>query len=189
MKPKKVEATNSGVKAEGSWDEICQFLRDFESTTEETEPDKAVEELNRWRPREDEEDGKVVEKTAEEASMKKRGVEEKSNGTKEDLKEAEKNLANSVKVKRGESPQKELKSASEKIARAISVKSIESLRKAEEFIYEKFMIKFNSCYFDTGKFSVNLKREKNGEYSTKINIPDEKLRERTQEEMTGEGNQ
>ncbi len=187
MRPKKIEPINSGVRAEGTWDEICQFLRDFEYTTEEVESKETTKELNRWRPREDEDDEEVAVRTAKEASMKKRGIEEKCKDPKKELQEGEKKLANSIKeVKNGGKPKKELKDASEKIVRAISVKSIESLRKVEEFIYERFMIKFNSCYFDTGEFSVNLKREKRGEYSTKINIPNEKFRKKTQEEMVGE---
>ncbi len=186
MKPQKVETTNSGVRAEGSWNEICQFLKDFESTTEDLEDGKTVDDLNYWRPREDEEDEEVVKKTAEKASMNKRTVEENCQGAKKDLKDAEKDLANSVKgAKNGENPKEDLKDASRKIIRAISVESIKSLRKVEKMIYEKFMIKFNSCYFDTGKFSVNLKRKGNDLYSTKINIPDKNLREKTQEEIAG----
>ena len=187
MKTQQLSNTNSGVKAEGTWNEICNFLKDFESTAEKhIDKEKSVEDLNRWRPREDEEDIEVTRKTAEEASMKKRGVEKKCEGCSKELHKASKKINRSVEeVRRGENPSKELKSASKNICRAMGIKSIESLRKAEKFIYEKFMIKFNSCYFDTENFSINLKRKTDGIYKLKVSIPDEKLRKNIKKEVTG----
>ncbi len=50
------------------------------------------------------------------------------------------------------------------------------LNKIEKNIYEKIMLKFNPCYFDTEYFSINFKENNSKNYELNMNISNEKRR-------------
>lgn len=183
MNPK-IETTNAGLKYEGTWKEICDFSRDLDSTFKKCVPNgDSIIEYEKWMPRENE-NGKMEKKTAEEAAMKTKRVEKEFNGTKQEIDDAKKKVKESIEdVKNGKNPGKDLKDASKHIEKLIGAKSVKSLRKMEEIIYEKIMLKFNPCYFDTEEFSVNLK-EKGDNYVLTLNITDEEERQRIKRILT-----
>jgi len=103
MNKHKPETTHSGIKIEGSWEDICGFARELEGILKESyekedtaeDMDDSIEGYNKWRPREEEDEKDISKKTAEEASMEKKDVEKDFKGTDEELKSAGK------KVKKG----------------------------------------------------------------------------------------
>ncbi|MBS3816363.1 MAG: hypothetical protein KGY76_02235 [Candidatus Thermoplasmatota archaeon] len=182
-----MELTNAGLEFEGCWKDICVFARTFERVIEDNAPDeRSVEEYNHWRPREEEDEKDISEKTAEEACLEKKEVEEEFNGAKEELESAEENLKKGVNGDADESPAENIKDASKNMERLVEAESIKSIRKLERTIYEDIMLKFNPYYFDTEDFSVNLEKISDGgnkNYRLSINIPNEELREEVREEL------
>jgi len=172
-----VEMTNAGLKYKGSWNDICFFARNLEEAMKKCVPDhECVEQYDEWRPREEEGEDELMVKTAEKAAIKQTGVEERFNGTKKELSEAKGEFKKSLEdVKNGENPSEEIKDASKHIERVVEVKALESLRRMEETIYERIMLRFNPYYFDTEDFSVNLEEKKDNYFLT-VNISDEDIR-------------
>jgi len=186
MKPKTVKEINAGVQAEGSWNSVCNFFKEFESTVEKYLDNSSVERLNRWRPREDDCKEEVKEKTAREACTGKKKIEKECKGGRKELKEASEKMSKSVKkMKKGEECREELKEATTKVAKAFGAKTLKTARKTEMFIYEKVMLKFNPYYFDEEKFSVNLKKDGSNEYTTTVNVSDENLRRSIKKDLVG----
>jgi len=177
------EVTTSGLEFEGDWEEICDFSEELEMVMELYLEDKdEIEEYDDWRPREKDTEEDMKEKTAEEAAVKEKDIENGFDGAKEELGEAEEKLADSVHdVLNGIDPSRDLKEALLKIEKVVEVESVRSIRKVEETIYKKLMLKFNPYYFDTEDFSVNLERKKDHQYVLTINVTDEELRKHFQE--------
>ena len=178
-----VEVTTSGLEFEGDWEDICDFSEELEMVMKLYLEDKdEIEEYDDWRPREEDTEKDVKEKTAEEAAVKEKDIEKDFEGAKEELGEAEEKLADSVHdVLNGIDPSHDMKEALLKIEKVVGVESVRSIRKVEEIIYKKLMLKFNPYYFDTEDFSVNLERKKDHHYVLTINVTDEELREHFQE--------
>ncbi|MFP4000619.1 MAG: DUF5828 family protein [Thermoplasmata archaeon] len=103
MSKQKQKTTHSGIRIEGNWEEICGFARDLERILKESyekedtaeNMDDSIEGYNKWRPREEEDEKDLSKRTAEQAAIKKKGVEKDFKGTNEELKSAGK------KVKKG----------------------------------------------------------------------------------------
>lgn len=176
MKNATVSETNAGVKAKGTWNEICDFLGELQLSLKDYLDEDSAQRLHNWRPRENEDTEELKEKTVEDASLDKKKVEEECGNKKEELKEGSKDIARSVKkAKKGKSKEK-LKNGAKKVAKAVGSESIEMLRDAEETVYEKIMLKLNPYYFDDDDFSINFKKERSGEYTINVNATDEELR-------------
>ncbi|MFW6065100.1 MAG: DUF5828 family protein [Candidatus Natronoplasma sp.] len=175
---KGAEATNSGLKFEGDWEETCDFSEELEEVMEEfIESKEEIDEFEDWRPHLEDSDDDMKEKTAEEAVVGKRNIEEDFEGARLEIDRAEEKMFDSVKdVKEGVNPSKDLKAALLEIEKVLGVESIRSVRKIEKTIYKKLMLKLNPYYFDTEDFSVNLEIRKNGIYCLSINVTDERLR-------------
>ncbi len=185
MSKPNIENTNAGLEFEGQWTDICVFARTFEKVIEENAPDEEpIEEYNDWRPREEEDEEDISEKTAENACMEETEVEEEYSGAKEELASAGEKIKNGVN---GDEPSTEnIKKASKNMERLVEAESIKSIRILEKKIYEEVMLRFNPYYFDTEDFSVNLEKINNGEsenYKLTINIPDEELRQKVKDEF------
>ncbi len=183
-----MEFTNAGLKFRGRWKENCSFARSFEKTIDKFSSDKeSVEEYDKWRPRENEDEEEITKRTAEEACIDRKKVEDDYNGAKEELEEAGEHIKNSVKgVVNGDgSSAGDIKEASKNVERLVEAGSIKSLRKLERMIYEKIMLRFNPYYFDTEEFSVSLQKANGVEktYIFSINISDEELREEIRREL------
>jgi len=181
-----IEATNSGLKFEGRWDDVCEFSQKLEETMEEYLDSKKkkeeIDEYEKWRPHLKDSDEDMKEKTVEEASVDKKRIEENFEGAKQEIDKAEEDLLRSLEdIKEGMDPSKDLKEALLEIEKLVGVESIRSLRKIEETIYKKLMLKANPYYFDTEDFSVNLERKGTGVYCLRVNVTDESLREHFKE--------
>jgi len=104
MNKHKPETTHSGIKVEGDWEEICGFARDLEGILKESyqkedsteDIDESIEGYNKWRPREEEDENDIKERTAEEASMEEKNVEKEFKGTDEELKTAGKKVKEGI---------------------------------------------------------------------------------------------
>ena len=104
MNKHKPETTHSGIKIEGDWEEICDFARDLEDILKESyekkdsaeDMDESIEEYNKWRPREEEDEEDISKKTAQEASMEEKNVEKDFKGTDEELKSAGKKVREGI---------------------------------------------------------------------------------------------
>jgi len=104
MNKQKPETTHSGIKIEGDWEDICGFARDLEEILKESyekeetleDIDDSIEDYNKWRPREEEDEKDISKKTAEEASMEEKNVERDFKGTDEELKSAGEKVKESI---------------------------------------------------------------------------------------------
>lgn len=180
-----LEITNAGLQVEGDWKEVCVFARNIECFFDENAADeRSVEEYDHWRPREGEDERELIKRTAREACLDRKEVEEVFNGAKKELEDAGENIKKGVNG--GEHRAENIKEASRDIERLIEAESIKSIRKLEEMIYEDIMLKFNPYYFDTEDFSVNLEKISDGgnkRYRLAINISNEEMREKIKDEV------
>ena len=172
-----IKETNSGVKKHGDIKEVAEFSENVENALQDAGVKKnSIEEFREWRPKEEDEEEDIVEKTVEEASLSEKNVEKESNGIKNDFseaKEATKKAGN--KVRKGSNPGKEIKKTSKSLLRPVLSESVKVARGFEKEIYSKLMVKFNPYFFDSEDFSADLKSKK-GEYTMEVNVPDESYR-------------
>lgn len=186
-----VKITNSGLKLEGNWEDVCHFCSDLEDVMKEyIESREEIDEFDDWRPHEEDSDKDMRDKTVEEAAVKEKNMEKDFEGAKREIDKAEENMFKSVEdIRNGVNPSKDLKEALLEIEKVLGVESIRSVRRVEKTIYKKLMLKVNPYYFDTEDFSVNLEIEKNDKYCLSINVTDESLREHFQNSFGREGSE
>lgn len=158
MNKERVEKINSGLKVGGDWQQICDFSKDFEKVVRKRFDEKSANEYKEWRPREEENIDDVTNKTAKKASMKKSKYEEKYS-------------------------EKQFEKSSKNILSNIASKAFRFLRKTEELIYSKIMLKFNNYYFNTSNLFISLKDDSDEKYEMTLNIPKDDLREEVQKEF------
>ncbi len=192
MEDPKTKETNVGVKAEGTWDEICDFFRKFESLVKDHLDEDSVERLDKWRPRECESRKDMKKKTAEEACIRKRKVEEEveedCGSDKEEFKEGVKEIAKSVKeIGNGKKAKEDFANGAKKVSKSVESKSIEEARSVEKKIYENVMLKMNPYYFDSEDVSVNFKKGKSGDYVIRVNTTNEELRKDLKRNLVEDG--
>lgn len=184
---KDVEKTNSGVRVEGDIEEIAGFAREVEECLEDDVEDKSIDEFHEWRPREEDGEKEIEEKTVKVASISEKKVERETKGFKGDLADARRNIFRALKKFFSEksSPEKEIKEASKDAAKPVLNSSVVATRKLEEAIYSN-MTRFNPYFFDAKEFSADLRAQKDGKYKMDVNIPDRNRR--TSLEQRFEGN-
>lgn len=188
MEPGDVEETNSGIKKSGSWKKIADFSEKVQDALEGSAKDKSVEKLSDWRPRREEAEGDIEEKTIDEAVIQENKLEEESEGVKEDLKKASKNAAEAgKKAAEKKNPEKEVAKASEEAARPFYSKMAKAFRNFEDFVYRNVLLRFNPYYLDTKDFSVDMKSKGGGEYEMDVKVPDEETREDLKEKFEDSG--
>lgn len=184
MEAEDVEETNSGVKKSGSWSKIADFSEKVEQALKGSAKDESVEKLSEWRPRREEAEGDIEEKTVDSAVIEENKLEEESNGVKEDLKEASKNAAEAgKKAAEKKNPEKEMAKASEEAARPFYSEIAKAFRGFEDFVYRNIVLRFNPYYLDTDDFSVDMKSKGGGEYEMDVKVPDEETREDLKQEF------
>lgn len=179
----KIELTNSGLKFEGCWKEICDFSQELEEMMEKyLQSEEEIDEFEEWRPHLKDSDEEMKDKTAEKATVDEKKIEKNFEGVKKELDEAEEKLLESIEdIRDGIDPCKDLKEALLEVEKVMGVESIRSLRTIEKTIYKRLMLKMNPYYFDTSDFSVNLEIKRNSIYCLRVNVTDENLREHLQE--------
>jgi len=183
-----VKETNSGVRKEGSWKEISEFAEKALQALQDSDVDeKYVKEYREWRPKQEEREEDFKEKTAKDATLAHKKIEDKSNGVKEDLGDASKQMARAgKKAAKKEKPKKEVKKAFTDVFDMISAKIIGFTRKMERLLYSKVMMRFNPYFFDTEEFSADVRRKKDGGYSLEIDMPREKPRKQIKDKLKEE---
>jgi hypothetical protein len=173
----RLEHTNSGVRKKGDIEDIAEFAREVEDLMEDEDVDEeSVDEFQKWRPREEDTEDDIRERTVETASIGETKSEEKTNGVKEDIARAGKAAKKAGrKIEQGENPEKEAEKASKRFLRPLNSLSAKMVRNLEKKIYSS-MTKFNPYFFDSKEFSADLKKQEDGLYAMNINISDESRR-------------
>lgn len=180
-----VEETNNGVRKKGDWKEISEFAEEVEDALEESDvEDESVKKYNEWRPREEDDEKEVKKKTVKAASVQKNALEQESKGVKQDLEEAsEKVVEIGNKVKEKQNPNPEIKEASRDVVKPFYSGFVKAFRRFERTIYSAIMLRFNSYYFDTKDFSVDMKPERDGEYKMDVKLSEEEKRREIQKKI------
>lgn len=180
------DRTNAGVRKKGSWKEVADFGEAVEEAMEEAGMDEeSVRRFQNWRPKEEEAENDMREKTVDQAAIDEKTVEEEENGVK-DLKDASYKAAEAAgKTVRRENPEQEIKEASRDAVLPFLSNTIRLLRDLEQDIYSKIMLKFNPFYLDTDDFTVDF-RSNGGGYEMDVSVQGKDSREKIQEELSGE---
>lgn len=150
-----VEEESFGYSLEGTWKEVVEFGESIEEAFLEHEvEDDAVEDWSSWRPRNDEEQREMREKTVEKAKV------DSGNDTAEMADEAAEHLSKSGKKTKegelGEAAENATESA-KSAGKAVEGAGRDALRKVEEVVYRR-ITKTNPLYFDTPDFNASLEK-------------------------------
>ncbi len=180
MSGKELEETNSGVKKRGDWEEISEFAREVEEAVQDTDiEDEEVEEYNDWRPREEEDEDDIRERTAEKASIK---VSRENVSVINEAQEAGKKIAKAgEKASKLESPSEDLSEGINHFWTGVFNKSAQWVQRMEKAIYRRFMLRFNPYYYDTANISVDMRSERKGDYQMDVSVSEDEARENLKE--------
>ncbi len=185
MTDKELEETNSGVKKKGDWEEISEFAREVEKAVEDTDlEDDEVEEYNDWRPREDEDEKDIRDRTAEKATIK---VPRENVSVINEAEEAGKKIAEAGgKAKKLESPKDDISDGFKQFWTGMIYKSAELMQNFEKAIYRRFMLRFNPYYYDTANLSVDMRSDRKGDYQMDVSVSEDEARENLKERFKDE---
>lgn len=193
-----MEESISGFKVTGSWDEIVEHGEKFSSAVmialKRTDLDESEEEHKRdeletfekWRPKIEDDEKEVSEKTAKTASTNKGEGEKKNKNATDDIKEAGKKAKETVSASTNldqENVSKNARETVKKTQRATDSAVRKSIRKVEETVYEKFMTAISPYYFDNDIISANLSKKLDDTFVLEINITDDEFRSVVKEEL------
>jgi hypothetical protein len=171
-----VKETNSGVKKRGDWNEIAEFGEKVEEVVEDSADEDSVEKFSDWRPRKEESEEDVKEKTVDKAVLDEKKIEEESEGVK-DLKQASSKVSEAgKKAATRQNPEKELKGAGKDAAKPFYSGFARIFRKLENLIYSKVVLKLNPYYLDTQDFSADVRRRSKGKFEMDVSAPKEDMR-------------
>ena len=175
-----VKKTNSGLKKEGDIEEVSEFAEEVEEVIEEEDINEdTVEKFHEWKPEKDDDRKDIEKKTVETASIPEKPAEEKSEGVKKDIERAGKAAKDAgKKAARKENPGPELAKASRRFIRPVYSGAVKATRGFEKKVYSGMMVKFNPYFFDSREMSADLKADKNGNYTMRVNVPDKNYRKR-----------
>lgn len=148
-----VEEESFGYSLEGTWIEIVEFGESIEQALLDHDvEDEVVDDWRSWRPRTDEEQREMREKTVEKAKV------DKGNDAGEMADEAAEHLSKSREKTRegelGEAAENATESA-KSAGKAMEGAGRDALRKVEDVVYKR-MGKTNPLYFDTQNFNASL---------------------------------
>ncbi|MFO8109597.1 MAG: DUF5828 family protein [Thermoplasmata archaeon] len=161
-----IEFTNSGVKLKGDWGEVCDFAKGFENVIRKADArDKTVFHYRNWRPRENDTEEDIKEKTIDEAKVDVNGIKDMGIGKK---------VERMIKSEKEEN----IKYATTKAVRDIYVGSAKCFSKLEEIVYGKIMLRFNPYYFGEGEFSANLRIKDKKKCEMNVNFNDDVMRDK-----------
>jgi hypothetical protein len=171
-----VEETNSGVKKRGNWAEITEFGEKVEDVIQDSAGKSSIGKFSDWRPRIEESERDVKQKTVDKAVLTEKEIEKDSNGV-EDLKEASGKAAKAgKKAVKAENPEHEIRDASKNAAKPFYSGIAKIFRRLENLIYSKIVLKLNPYYLDTEDFSADIKHRKGGEFEMGVSAPKKDMR-------------
>ncbi|MFT4892730.1 MAG: hypothetical protein ACI8Z7_000514 [Candidatus Nanohaloarchaea archaeon] len=178
-----IEETNSGLRKEGDLEEIAEFAGEAEEVIKQKEDEEVAEDFEEWRPRSSDSQEDMKRKTVKSASLRKRNIEEESQGM-DDIANAGKKAVeagkNTVKKKKPEGAGE----ATFDALRPFFSGSLKALRKVEEKVYSSLMLKFNPYFFDAGDLSADIGRKRNGDYRFDLDTTDEESRKALKQRFT-----
>jgi len=181
---KDIEETNAGVKKKGNWKEISEFGEEVEDAIDGSADNESLERFGNWRPKVEESEKDVKQKTVDEAVLGERHLEEQSEGVAKDLKNASGKMAEAgKKAVKKETPETEIVEASEDIAKPFYSNIARFIRTIESKVYSWFALRFNPYYFDTEDLSVDMKHRKNGEFEMDVSVPEEETRKELKDNL------
>lgn len=173
-KSEKSSSMGLNLSKVGSWkdivitsEEIKSLLRSVNSEEvggdiSNDEIDHLFEEWKEWRPRtQDDFSEEMREKTAKQSSVSESKLEEEEKDAMEGVEEVNESIEDATeKVENGDmgSAAKDLADAVKNTGQAIDCKVRQGVRKVEEGIYEKVILKANSLYFDNSVLNVVLSK-------------------------------
>lgn len=177
----------SGIRIEGSWEEVVEFGKRISEALEQanvqerTGDDLAAcyEAWEAWRPRPDDVEDEVRERTAEEASVGDSEGESEGVGVREDLAEAGRKLGEASDALSEEGVDEAAKAvgeSAERAGRAADQAWRRAVRPIEESLYEHVMTRVSPYYFDNALVSANLERVREGAFAFEVKVKDPELR-------------
>jgi len=180
---KKFEETNSGIKKKGDLEDIAEFSEEVKDVLDSSNVEKdSIKQFESWRPKKNDNDEEIREKTVKKASISEKDSEKESEGLKKDFSKAGEAVKDAgKKVENGKNPGNTLKKIPKHIIRPLNSISVKTLRRLEEGVYWN-MTRFNPYFFDASEFSADLRKRK-GSYVMDVNVPDEKHRDDLKQEM------
>jgi len=181
-----VEKTNSGLKKEGDIEDVSEFAEEVKDVIEEEDvTEDTVEKFRDWKPAKDDERKDIEKKTVETASIPEKPAEEKTEGLKKDMEKAGRAAKDAgKKAVRKENPGPELVKASRRFIRPVYSGAVKATRGFEKRVYSGMMVKFNPYFFDSREMSADLKTDKDGNYTMRVNVPDENYRKRLKDRFS-----
>lgn len=176
MSRKEPQETNSGVKKKGNWQDIAEFAREVEDAVKDSDlEDEEVEEYNEWRPREEETEEEIKERTAEKAAIKV--PRENVSVINEAEKASHKFAEAGEKATNLESPKSDFFEGVKQFGLGVFLKIAEVAQGFERNVYRRFMLRFNPYFYDTTNLSVDMRSKRNGEYQMDVSVTEDEARE------------
>jgi hypothetical protein len=175
MSRKEPQETNSGVKKKGNWQDIAEFAREVEDAVKDSDlEDEEVEEYNDWRPREEETEEEIKERTAEKAAIK---VSRENVSVINEAEKAGKKFAEAgEKATKLESPKNDVFDGIKQFSSGIILKMASVAQGFEKSVYRRFMLRFNPYFYDTTNLSVDMRSKRNGEYQMDVSVTEDEAR-------------
>lgn len=147
---------------EGSWSDIVSFCAQLSDVLKEKVSAEKHERFDSWRPKPAESKQQLRKKTAEEESIKTTHIEEKSEGSVKEMRNAGGEMRKSGKDMVTGHPRESLKDvggASNSAARSVFPPILRFFRRIEQILYVNVIGKTSPNYFECSEFTVALERE------------------------------
>ncbi|MDY6775103.1 MAG: DUF5828 family protein [Halobacteria archaeon] len=143
-----------GYSKKGSWDDVVEFAKEITRSFKDAGIDpEVVEEWEGWRPRTEEREGEMREKTAEKAKTEKgEKPSEKAGEAAEHLSDTSKHTAEGDVSKAAEKATKSAKSAGE--AAGGAGRSV--MRTVEDWVFKNITTQTSPLYLDAESFNASL---------------------------------
>lgn len=186
MTRKELQETNSGIKKKGDWNEIAEFAREVEDAVKDSDlDDEEIQQYNDWRPREEETEKDIKERTAEKAAIE---VSRDEVSIINETEKAGKKFAKAgEKASKLESPKNDFIQGIRHFISGISFKSAEVAREFEQEIYRRFMLRFNPYFYDTTNLAVDMRtKKKDEEYEMDVSVTKDEARENLKQRFKDE---
>lgn len=199
MTHEEMEDSVSGFRITGSWDDVVEHgerisaairrvlerKNDVEGN-ELTDELAALEAFEEWRPKIDDKETSISDRTAEQASVNEGALEKEEKSVKETAVEAQSDVKDAV----GSAKKLDTKQTQEKINDSV-VRTGQmtdsffrrTLRWFEERVYKHIMTRISPYYFDNQLVNANFSEHSIKKYTLEVNIADDELRNNVREEL------
>lgn len=181
-----VEHTNSGVSRKGSWKDVSKFGERVENLLKKRADEESLREFANWRPKTEEAENDLHNKTIEKASLEQRKIEEKSEGLDELRNASSKVKEAGAAAAEKEIPREHVSEASRSVLRPLFSSLAKAARRLEELAYSKVLLRSDRWYFDSDEFSADMKSTRDGEYRMEVNVSEKEHRDHLHENLGDE---